>query len=230
MKRWARIFILLLLATITAKAQDEILLNGLKKITKDSTISRHFGTIYYGLTAEMLEEIEHYPDTTKRFLGVFAREFGNLFIQAHENYLNGAEQEFPWQRYYQHTDLEPLQYAFMGMNAHINGDMWQALVNGNPYDSIKKYRHTMQSLKPVFDRYFDSVYNASLSIPRIRNIHRFSLGLDKVYAKGMIKQWRERQLKMAEYYYRNPKKFRKKQRQIHKKMLKRDKQALRFMK
>ena len=92
----------------------------------------------------------------------------------------------------------------MGMNAHINGDMHRGLIDAYSHDSLKKYKHDLLRFQKALNIFFDSVYASTFKYPRLRKMHRLTLGLDRLAGRKMILHWRRRQIHMALLYYKNP--------------------------
>jgi hypothetical protein len=96
----------------------------------------------------------------------------------------------------------------MGANAHINGDIWQAMTNSFSLEEIRSlklfYKNYNRSIGKIFDDLFESAIESD---KRLRNLHSIMLGLDKVYGKMMLHKWRNRQLKLAIFKFSEPAKF-----------------------
>ena len=129
--------------------------------------------------------------------------------------------------YFNGKDLSELQLKLIGANAHINGDIWQAMRSSFSLEeliSIKRYyKNYNRSIAKVFDDLFNSAIEND---KRFRNLHSLTFGLDKVYGKMMLYKWRNRQLKLAVYSYSNPKKFKRLKRQTETKMKKIDRMIM----
>lgn len=195
--------------TVCAAAQEMRLLDSLRPVVQSQGPSRHFAGLYYDLTAKIGSQTRRLPESSRNFINRFAGNFLRFFLDAHRSFEAGQPVPVNWTRYYQLHE-HPLQRQFTGMNAHINGDMWQALRVTGPSDSIRKYRRDLKQLQPVFNRFFDSVYKTALRDNRLRTIHAFTLGLGRWYGRGRIARWRKRQVNLAYWYDANPMRFKRK--------------------
>ncbi|MFN8250525.1 MAG: DUF5995 family protein [Ferruginibacter sp.] len=199
---------LLAIATIPVHAQQNAGNNdSLYAISKDSSISRYFAALYYtsGLAADHYAVAQ--PADACRFLRKFKDSFAIFFLEANKRYQQKQPQSPGWQQYYADTSLNTLQYYFLGMNAHINGDMWQALVKAHPYDSIRKYRKPFLAFQHSLSRLFDTIYAGFTNNKKLKRFHVLTLGTDKYYGKRMMLQWRKRQVKLALLFYSRPAAF-----------------------
>lgn len=195
-------------AQVPAEVRDS-----LYKIAGSQTISRHFATLYFNFGREADTFTAGQDAAAARFITAFEKNFAAYFFNAVQTAQEPAAQTFSWQRYYSRLDLNAFQYYFTGMNAHINGDMWQALVTAHSYDSIKKYRQALISFQRPLNIIFDSAYTACRKYKKINQFHNLTLGLGKWYGKKMILHWRKKQIQLALLYYTNSAMF---SRRLHK--------------
>ena len=151
--------------------------------------------------------------------------FVPFFYKAHKNFVSKKPQKTPWQQYYTDTALNEMQYAFMGMNAHINGDMWEALKDKYSYDTLRKYKSSLIKFQKALNGIFDSAYVQSSKYKKLRRLHIYTFGLDKPLGKRMVLNWRKRQIKTAMLWYSNPAKCKRKLVRIQKRMIKLDRFA-----
>lgn len=204
------------------------LLDSLRPVAGTTGPSRHFAALYYDLTVKIGPHTRRLPEGPRNFINRFAENFLQFFIEAHRCHLNGQAIPENWVRYYQHGEHE-LQGQFAGMNAHINGDMWQALRQTGPADSICKYRRDLILLQPVFKRFFDSLYGVALEEKRVRTLHRLTLGLGRWYGKSRMARWRKRQLNLAIWHETRPDRFRKTWKRVQRIMIRLDALAGRWL-
>jgi Family of unknown function (DUF5995) len=197
--------------------------DSLLTISQQPGISKYFGTLYYksALAADTYALKQH--TAAAQFLQQFKKSFARYFFSAVSSNALQQPQTFSWQRYYANAGLNELQYYFLGMNAHINGDMWQGIVTASPYDSIKKYEavlmHFQTALNPVFDSIYYQLKKKQHSLLRF---HILSFGADRFFGKKMMRHWRKNQIKLALLYYTHTNKFTRRLNRTHKKMLRMD--------
>jgi len=206
------------------------LLDSIERVSNCNCISKHFAHLYYRALEITTVYSDAKSDAVKRFTDTLDAAFVPLFFEAHNNYKNQTNQSFPWQRYYADTTLNELQYQFMGMNAHINGDLWMALKTKFCYDTLKKYKPSFLQYQKVLTPFFDSLYNDTYQYRELQRMHNFSAGLDKNYGRKMIYKWRKRQVNLALLWYKNPSAFQRKWKRLQHKMVKLDRFAVRRLK
>ncbi|GAB2805637.1 DUF5995 family protein [Ferruginibacter profundus] len=231
MKFLVAIFCTAFLTTASAQPRyNALLLDTLQEIAGSNTPSKHFARLYY----KAIESTNGYtitkPDSVKQFIFGFESVFAPAFFRSYRNYLTHQPQEFSWQHYYADTGLNELQYQFMGMNAHINGDMWRALKDKYGYDTLKKYRQPLLQFQKTLNSFFDSIYTATVKYKKVKRLHLFTLGADKIMGRQMIFTWRRRQVQMALLFYSNPAKCKRKLRRVKKRMQHYDKFAANWIK
>jgi hypothetical protein len=231
MKFWIAITVALFAAKTTAQPRyNANLLDTLQQIAATGTPARHFAQLYYNAVINTNAYAAKKPDSVKDFIFGFESLFAPTFFKSYQNYIHHRPQVFSWQQYYADTTLNELQYQFMGMNAHINGDMWLALKDKYGYDTLHKYRKDLLRFQKALNTFFDSIYVASSSYKKIKHLHLITLGTDKIIGRQMIYHWRKRQLRMALLYYRNPQKCGRKLRHLEKRMAHYNRFALHWIK
>jgi hypothetical protein len=183
------------------------LLNTLATIANTNTTAAHFAKLYYKAIEITNLHLHQQTPNEQAFIIKFEAAFAPLFFQSYDNYLNQKTQNSVWNTYYQHNNLNDLQYKFIGMNAHINGDMANALVTAHTYDSLLKYKSNLLKYQSHFNMFFDSLYYTTLQYKKVKAIHLASLGFIKNIGKNMVYKWRKRAVNMALLWYKNPKKY-----------------------
>ncbi|NLJ06339.1 MAG: hypothetical protein GX437_01580 [Sphingobacteriales bacterium] len=179
----------------------------LDSIRKSDGVEKHFAEIYLMATIAADRYIATLPDTPKMLLNRLQAEFARRFFESIDGRNNG---HIPvvWTNYYTYTGLNDLQFKLIGTNGHINGDSWQVLFNYfNPYELQyiePYYNHCTEALQVVLDSLH--VYGCNQN-KRLYNLHRISFGLDKAYARHLLRKWRERQYKVAVSGYENHNRF-----------------------
>jgi hypothetical protein len=228
----SRCGIILLLLIQTASAQpryNAALLDTLQQIEQTRTTARHFATLYHK-AIEITNGYAHsQPGSVKNFIFGFESSFGPLFFASYKNYCLRQPQSFSWQPYYRDSTLNPLQYMFIGMNAHINGDMWLALKNAYVYDTLYKYKNDLIRFQKVYNVFFDSIYSTTRQYKKVRRLHRLTLGLDKALGRRMVLRWRKRQVALALLYYRHPAQCNRRWQRVQRKMQRFNRFALHWL-
>jgi hypothetical protein len=216
----------------TLKAQPKYnasLLDTLQQISQSNTPAKHFAQLYYRAIEKTNAYADTKPDSVKAFIFGFESLFAPTFFKSYRDFIVHQPQVFAWQRYYADTALNELQYQFMGMNAHINGDMWLALKDKYCYDTLKKYQQSLLQFQKTLNSFFDSIYIASRGYKKIKRLHMLTLGADKAIGRRMILYWRKRQEQMALLFYSDPGKCARKLKYIKRRMIRYDQFALRWI-
>lgn len=205
---------------------DQSYLDSLYAIEKSQTISQHFA----GLYRQTVLITNEYTKTKNSFASNFILKLDDAFIpiffQAHEAFIKRQEVPANWKTYYQSDSLNSLQYQFLGMNAHINGDLHLALIQQFGYDSIKKYKKDLMSFQTVLNKIVDSVYEQTKTYPELKIFHDLTLGTNRIMAREMVRHWRRRQINLALLYYHKPNKYQRRLQHVQSLKLKWDKAVL----
>jgi len=217
-------------AAFTQPRYNARLLDSLAFIAHTQTPAKHFATLYYQAIEITNRYADKQPDSVKNFIFGFEALFAPVFSNSYKNYINKTPQVFYWQQYYADTNLNDLQYKFIGMAAHINGDMAVALAGRYGYDTLKKYRRPLIRFQKALNTFFDSIYITSRRYKKLNRLHFITLGLDKAIGKAMVLHWRKKQVRLALLYYTNPPKYAAKRRRLEKKMLRLRKFAIEWIK
>lgn len=209
------VLILLLLSFAgknNAQQVDETtrLLIKLDSISNSSSMSRHFAAIYFETT---IGAVNFFSTADKRVQELIERlelRFADYFFKSVNAYRNNEPIPEVWKTYYADSNASSLRCILHGINAHINGDIWQALTTEFSVDEIKELKpHYFTYYKGLLKDY-KKIYNAALeSDKKMRTIHAASLGLDKWYGKLLLARWRKRQINLAELYFLDKEKFEK---------------------
>ena len=206
------------------------LLDTLHEIAETKTISTHFAKLYYKAIQETNRYAESKPENVRQFIFGFESSFGHIFCEAHRNYMAHKLITISWQDYYRCDTLNEIQYKFMGLNAHINGDMHKGLIEKYTYDTLKKYKRELISFQKALDIFFDSMYTTTYQYKWLRKLHHLSFGIDKWLGKRMILHWRKRQIKLALLYFRNPTLYNRRLKKVQKVIHRWDRRVIRSFK
>jgi len=216
----------------TAAAQPKYnteLLDTLQQIANVNTPAKYFARLYYNAIATTNNYAATQPDSVRKFIFGFESLFAPTFFRSYKNFIDHQPQVCNWQRYYADTSLNELQYQFMGMNAHINGDMWLALKDKYCYDTLKTYQRSLLRFQKALNNFFDSIYISTGKYKKIKRLHTLTLGADKMIGRQMILHWRKRQERLALLFYTHPQKCERKARRLKKRMAHYDSFALHWI-
>jgi hypothetical protein len=195
------------------------LLHKLDSISKAPSVSRYFADIYFTAMVNAIRFFACTDDTARKNIRQMEMQFSNYFISSAEAYANKSSIRASWQAYYADTSASPVRHLLLGVNAHLNGDIWRALVSSFSLDEIKALAPTYNSYYCGLLVIYEDVYQEALSqSTSLKLLHTASLGLDKWYGKILLRRWLKRQLKLATWYYSNPARFQKKVKKLDGKM------------
>jgi hypothetical protein len=191
----------------------------LDSIRSSTSVSKHFASLYFDVTSDAITHFSNSKPSIQRLMGRLEIKFADYFFKAVYAQQNKTPMPREWKAYYCDTTAPGLCYILMGINAHINGDIWQALVNEFSQKEIGELKPAfLLYRKQLLKNYRDIYESASESGSRIKLLHALSFGFDKVYGKILLRLWRKRQMKLAELYYSNKSQFEKKLNRLSRKM------------
>lgn len=196
-----------------------ILLKRLDSIKNSLSVSRYFAALYFNTTSRAVNFYLNSNEPEKKFIQRLETRFAEFFFRSAEAYSHGTAVPYEWKTYFADSSLSPLQYELFGINAHINGDIWQALTTEFSVKEIQENKGSYFSFQKGLIQQYREFYVASRKASsKIRLLHVATAGLDKLFGKMMLTRWRKRQLLLAILYFNNPQKFDTKLRKLHQKM------------
>lgn len=202
-----------------SQTNDKILLQRLDSVKCSSSIASYFASIYLTTTQNAIHFFSKYKEPVRASLQRLEDRFAEYFFRSAEACCEKKEIPAEWKEYYSNSFLSPLQYRLLGINAHINGDIWKALITEFTLEEImrikKYYFNFNRGLREI---YFNFYNEASRGYSKIRWLHLASLGTDKSFGEMMLLRWRNRQMRLAVLYYTHPTRFNKQHRKLEKKM------------
>ena len=212
MKKYAVTFFLVSFFSCTVYPQvsnGEIgLLQKLDSIRNSPSVSRHFAGLYFNTSSKAINFFLHKPEKERMFIQKLETSFADYFFRSANAFAEGTTVPEEWKAYFKDTSLTPLQYQLLGINAHINGDIWQALVSAFSLEEIQNGKKSYFEFNRELINQYKEFYNWSVSEnASIKLLHTATAGFDKLYGEKMLKRWRKRQIKLAILYYSDNKKF-----------------------
>lgn len=208
------------LALFSQVSEEEIrLLHQLDSAKNSSYIARYFAGLYFETTVRAVNDFENEEEPAKRFIQRMETRFAHFFFKAAEAFNHKMEIPPAWKVYFSDTSLSPVQYQLLGINAHINGDIWKALTTEFSFEELqqnkKAYFQFNKGLAIEYRRFYDRSLQASAKTALLNNL---SLGLTRVYGKTMLVKWRKRQMQLALLYFSDREKFEKEVAKVNRKM------------
>jgi hypothetical protein len=202
-----------------ASAGELKLLHKLDSISNASSVSCYFADVYFVTMENAIQFFANADNSAKKNIRLMELRFANYFFSSAEAYANKQEIPSSWQAYYADTSSSPVRHLLLGVNAHINGDIWKALVASFSLEEIKALKPTYNSYYSGLLDIYEDVYQTAYAESRLlKTVHTACFGLDKWYGKILLHRWINRQLKLACLYYSNPTRFREKQKSLDRKM------------
>ena len=190
----------------------------LDSISKTNSKAKHFSSLFIHTLQEIENQLQEKDTATATFTRKFELAFIRYFTDECSRHANGDSVGKIWQAYFYGPEKNILEYQLTGANAHINGDIWKALVNNFTKEEIEAnaagFISYQKSLDRIFNKYFDEAKKHSF---KLWLYHAVSLGLDKTLGRCLLHKWRRRQEKLAVLYFTDKKKFEKQLNRIDKK-------------
>ncbi len=214
MKKFS-IILLLFVSLYSCEAQSRSYpfyqLYQLDSIGQSVSISSYFGSLYADFLRLIEKRLEHADTTVQRLLRHFEITFAQFYIDAAICYAEKKEIPFPaWRNYFKKNNLSPAQYYLLGANAHLNGQLSEAIFHSYTPEEWK----TLKKHYPLFNSPLNETYSyvysqTQLYHPNARTLHHLTLGLDKLTANYYLYKWRKRQMRVTEYKFSNSRKYQK---------------------
>jgi hypothetical protein len=217
------LFSFLLLKSFQSPAQisppELELLKKLDSLSASASPAAPFADLYFSTMINALHFFEKADDSSRACIRILQAKFAQSFFAAADSFALQKSLPESWQNYYNDTSMSALRHVLLGINAHINGDIWQSLISSFTYEKLIAIRPLYFSyyhgLLDVYDQVYDKVFSTNRSL---RFLHSVSLGVDKWYGKRLLYRWLKRQMTLACLYYRSPDRFRKKHARLLRKM------------
>ncbi len=184
---------------------NKVILIKLDSIAKSESTAKYFAKMYYNAIVITNRHLETLEDSAIQFFEKFERAFVTLFMN--EVIKNGNAINATWQSYFEHKNLIEIQYYILGINAHINNDLWLAFKNNFDYYTLKTYKKPFMRFQKSFNIFFDSMYTVAKTYKPTRRLQKLSFGTGKLIGKLILRHWRHRQIKLAILWHKNQNRF-----------------------
>ena len=202
----------------------------LDSVTASAGIASHFAELYLQTTIAADLYIQTLPPAEGQLMKRLEQNFAEYFFRAIAASNTGNEIPGEWKNYFSGTDLSPLQLKLMGANAHINGDIWQALTSSFSLAAIKRLQLFYKSYNKTINKVYNDLFESAIeSDKRLQNLHSITFGFDKVYGKMLVQKWRNRQLKLALLNFEHQRKFERLKKRVDSKRERIDKMIMRWL-
>ncbi len=229
MKCLITIVFLLMICNVQAQFKDiDTLLVKLQSITEKNDKAKNFAKLYKVIVFLSIDYLKKLDEGEQQFIIDFEKEFLQLFTKPSDSFVNRSIVTGKWENYFNAPIQNELQYQFIGLNTHINGDMWFA-IQQLPYDSIVKYKKVLSAFQQQIDLVWDSIYSTTLQYKKIGHLHKLSFGLSAIIGKRTLLKWRNSAIEIALLYTENKKLYLRKSRRQLRKMSKYNRLALKWI-
>ncbi len=175
----------------------------LDSLGETHSISRYFGLLYARFLRLVEQQLGKADTTTRRLVRHFEQVFAQFYIDACIAYKNGSVIHEPaWRAYFADSTLLPAQYYLLGANAHLNGQLAEAIAHSYSTEEWKQLKGKYYLFNRCLNETYRFVHRETLkSSKRARLLHFLSLGLDREAGNYYLYKWRKRQMRLTEYYF-----------------------------
>jgi hypothetical protein len=208
---------------------------GLSVMEKIDSISRSagaaacFAKVYSQAMIHIAGQMKTMDPDIQFFIQRFESGFAEYFLSAVNDHVHSSlSTESEWSCFFSSPEAGPWQLVLLGVNAHVNINIWQTLVTNFSKREIRQYKKPLLAFQAAVAKVFYPFFDTVLTHSRyLRFLHFFSLGLDKKFGKHILYKWRRRNVKLALLYYTHPRKFERRRCRVYKKKNRIDKLILR---
>ena len=199
-------------------------------IAHSSEMARHFCLVYSKTMKNIASQMQSMDNGAKMFINKFEIGFVDSFLNARVNNKNGnLSTASEWKCFFSNPTARPWQIVLLGVNAHTNVNIWQALVNNFSEREIRQYKKQYLALKysvaKVYYQFFDTLMSQN---SYLRFINSLTLGLAKKIGERIMFKWRRRNVNLAIMFYHDPEKFKRRLALVTRKKQKIDQRILRY--
>lgn len=181
-------------------------------VSRGNDASAPFGAIYSSVMKEIDRQLLSFEPEAADFIRKFERTFAGYFLDAcAANQAGTLLPSSAWYNMFSHPTLDPIRLGVMGINTHVNADIWKALVTRFDAAEIRRHRKAFiscqRSIARIYSPLFEVVAQKSWYV---RFMRALTLGGVKKLGELILYKWRVRQDQLALLYYKNPERFRRK--------------------
>jgi hypothetical protein len=206
-------FLILLVFVVTIKANAQLhtatsAINYVDSVASSNGPGSCFASLYAKSTIEIEKQLVGMDSTAISQIRKLEKNFALYFINACKGVTELNDTVSTWYAYFKNAGSSELKRKLLGINAHINGDLWQALRDSYSKEEIKQAGKTVFLFhKALLKIYHDLYKESKTENKKVKAFHSLSLGFTKSYGKHLLKKWRKRQIRIATLYYFDQSKF-----------------------
>jgi hypothetical protein len=211
--KYCFLFLVLLSWSVQSNAQnsDPLVhtLSQLDSIQHSNTIAKYFGGLYVNFLLTIETQLKSDDSTDKEMARKFEQVFAHYFIDASHAYETGHPIASPyWEAYFADTTLDILQYKLLGANAHLNGELWQALTYSFTAEEMKRFRPQFGIFRKTMNKLYTPIYREGYKEnDKLLFLHIASIGTVKWVGNVYLYKWICRQMKLAQLYWAGSPRF-----------------------
>jgi hypothetical protein len=181
----------------------------LDSLSQSSNITRHFGYLYYEFLKLVEAKLEKADSSTQRYIRYFEQVFAQFYIDACYAFVNNKEIPMPaWRFYFKDTTLSRGQYYLLGANAHLNGQLAEAIAHSYKAEEWPAIKRKYYLFNSCLNETYKLVHKEAVANSRrVKLLHFITLGLDKPLGNYYLYKWRKRQMRLTEYFYMDKGKY-----------------------
>jgi len=205
--KYCFLFPVLLFMSVQSNAQNADAfvqtLRRLDSIQHSNTIARHFGGLYFEFLEHIEAQLQYKDSANKQLVTRFESVFAHFYIEAANAYNKGEPlPEGVWGHYFTDTGLELLQYKLLGANAHLNGELWQALTESFTAAEMTQVHAEFSIFKRTMNGMYHQIYHdACMDNNKVLAVHVITIGASEWIGNMYLYKWINRQMKIAELYW-----------------------------
>jgi hypothetical protein len=177
-----------------------------------------FAKLYSKTMVQIEEQLTEMDTATISQIRKLEINFSNYFLKACNKYKDSGHTDSAWKSYFETSGISPLQLKLLGINAHINGDLWRALRDSYSIYEIQNISKTVFLFHQSLLKIYNDVYHEAIAESwKVKTLDLLSLGLSEKYGKHLLRKWRKRQIKLATLYYFKQNRFEQKRKRTERK-------------
>ena len=198
-------------------------------ISHSEAAGKFFCQAYTQSMYNIWSEMGKLDSNGKIFIKKFANRFADYFVEAWIDNNNGnLSAASEWKCFFT-ANVQPWQSILLGVNAHININLWQSLVDNFIEREIHKYRRSFLRMQPGVNKVFYNLFDTLLTKSTyLRLVNSFTVGLPRKIGEHLIYKWRRRNVNLAILYFRNTNKFKRRLLLVNRKKLRIDQKILSY--
>ncbi len=197
------LFVLCLDVTTSGQSSFKESWQKLDSMSKTNSAAKHFASLYFSVIQVMDVEYRATDTFNQQLVTRFENVFTQTFIDAAWANNNGKTITPTWQCYFHNNHLQPIQYTLLGINAHINGDYWFALTNSLNASEMEVFSANLNVANKVLGRFFKHLYlQGERDNRNIRRLRSLTFGLYHYIGDHYLIKWRNRQIKLAQFFWK----------------------------